>query len=219
VASHIASGEAVPEPELETAMLSPGVLGQLARRDPGQALTVVECLPNAVETDALTVLRSGRFDRRNAERFGDLVVKRRWKRVAEALIDSETARIDLRPAADRAQALLGTLDRLARAFGLGRSTRTVAGPEELNAALLEATVELYPRGPMQRALWERAGGKVADAPQGGTGREMWRAALKELQAGTAGAPKRSGLLRAMLDDHPNNNELAALAAAIEEQSR
>jgi hypothetical protein len=218
VASSIVPAGPLPERELQQVILGPGVLAPLARRDPGQALTVLECLSAADAEAAMIVLRTGRFDRRGAERLGELVVKRRWKHVAEALAEAEAVRDDLQPAADRAQVLLGIFDRLTRAFGLGRSVRAVAGPEELSAALLEAAVDLYPRGPMQAALWERAGGKEADAPQARTGREMWRAALTDLQAGATGTPRTSALLSVMLDDYPKNRELAALAAAMEEQS-
>lgn len=218
-AAEIADGGALPEAELQSAVLSTGVLGQLARKDLPQALTVLERLHIAGANDALMVMRAARFDRVTAERFGNLVVRRHWKRVAEALVDAEAARPDLRVAADRAQALLGLRDRIKRAVGLGSSVQTVATAEELRAALLEVAAELYPRGPTQRSVWERAGGKESDVPENESGRERWRSALAAVDDGARGAPRLPALLEAMIQDFPHNTELAPLAQGLRGDAR
>jgi hypothetical protein len=215
-ASHVGEGGAVPEPELQSAVLSTGVIGPLARKDLHHAVTVLERLSRARAEDALVVMRAARFDRLTAQQFGDLVVKRRWKEVARALVDAESTRPDLREAADRAQALLGLRERIMRAVGLGEPIRAVATRDELRAALLETAAELYPRGPAQRSIWERSGGKESELPDETTGRERWRAALVAASGGARGAPPHSALLDAMVEDYPNNKELAAIAQALKD---
>lgn len=218
-AAAIASAGAIPEPELQASVLSAGTLGQLARKDVRQAIVVLDRLPAAGADNALVVMRAGRFEPVAAEDFGRLVVKRRWNRVARALVDAEAVRPDLRSAAERAQALLSFFERVMRAVGLGESVQTVATPDDLRAALVDMAAELYPRGPAQQSVWERAGGKEGDLPDGQTGRDRWRAALEAVDRKARGAPKQPALLGVMIDDHPQNTQLATLARALDGDHR
>jgi hypothetical protein len=45
---------------------------------------------------------------------------------------------------------------------------------------------------------------------------MWRAALAAADAGARGTPKTTVLLKVMAKDHPRNDDLAALSAALDE---
>jgi Effector-associated domain 1 len=216
-ADSVASGGPIPEVELRRVLLSPGILGQLARRDPRAAITLVDRL-SGTAAEALIVMRAARFDPPSSVAFGDLVLNRRWKAVARALADVEPSRPDLRHAADRAQALLGLRDRIKRAVGLGEPVKAVATAEELQSALLETTVELYPQGPTQRSVWERADGDESDLPERDTGRERWRGALAVALSGARGAPSPKRLLAVMLEDYPHNSELRALSRAVGDDS-
>ncbi|MDQ3933615.1 MAG: effector-associated domain EAD1-containing protein [Actinomycetota bacterium] len=207
-------GEVLPEPELQQSMLARAVLGPLARRDAAQALTILETLPGSGAEHALLVIRNGRFTRADALRLGTLVRKRRWSNAARALLDEARRRPDLHPAVEVAQSLLGALERLRRAVGLGHSSAAAVDPAELREALLELAVELYGQGPAQRTLWERAGGKEADLPDGVSGRERWRNALRAVEQGKRGAPSRDALLKEMRNDYPDNRDLKPLAAAL-----
>jgi hypothetical protein len=58
-----------------------------------------------------------------------------------------------------------------------------ASPRELE----DLIVALYPQGPLDREIWSRAGGDVANLRLGGTGRSAWHAALRLLAQGGGGA--------------------------------
>lgn len=58
-----------------------------------------------------------------------------------------------------------------------------ASPRELEDLL----VALYPQGPLDREIWSRAGGEVANLRIGSTGRAAWHAALRLLAQGGGGA--------------------------------
>jgi len=162
----------------------------------------------------LLVIRNGSFTHAEAVRLGRLVRSRRWSDVARALLDEARRRPDLHPAAEVAQSLLGVLERLRRGVGFGYSSSAAVDPAELHEALLDLAVELYGKGPAQRALWERAGGKEADLPDGASGRERWRNALRAVEQGERGAPSRDALLKKMRNDYPDNRNLKPLIAAL-----
>ena len=216
MAESLGPGEALPEPELQQSMLASAVLGPLARRDAAQALTIVETLPGSRAGHALLVIRNGSFTHAEAVRLGRLVRSRRWSNVARALLDEARRRPELHPAAEVAQSLLGVLERLRRAVGLGHSSAAAVDPAELREALLDLAVELYGQGPVQRALWERAGGKEADLPDGASGRERWRNALRAVEQGKRGAPSRDALLKRMRNDYPDNRDLKPVGRSAAE---
>ena len=75
---------------------------------------------------------------------------------------------------------------------------------------------LYPTGPTERGIWERAGGDLAAITLGGTGRSMWWAALRELDQGGGGPSiTMASLIAEMRDDYPNSEMLQALPDSTE----
>lgn len=75
---------------------------------------------------------------------------------------------------------------------------------------------LYPQGPTDRAIWERAGGDPAVLELQGTGHERWWRALGLIQNG--GGPPLASLLAAAAEDLPHNELLrAAQRAATQRQ--
>lgn len=71
---------------------------------------------------------------------------------------------------------------------------------------------LYPLGPSERNVWERAGGDLSTITLGGTGRSMWWTALRELGQGGGGSEiSLRSLILVMLDDYPRNETLALIA--------
>ena len=64
--------------------------------------------------------------------------------------------------------------------------------------LQELATELYPGGPDDLELWERAGGDDADLPTRGNGRSRWRKAVRDIRNGRG--PTASALLAAMMED-------------------
>lgn len=77
--------------------------------------------------------------------------------------------------------------------------------------LRSIATQLYPKGPEENAIWERADGSIAALTITGNGRTDWHNALRVLRQGGGGkniSPK--SLVEAMLEDYPNNSELKAL---------
>jgi adenosylhomocysteine nucleosidase len=78
-------------------------------------------------------------------------------------------------------------------------------PELSQAELVEVFASLYPEGPGQRAIWERAGGDLAMLETTGTGRERWWRAVGQIIRG--GAPQLPRLLDEMTVDFPHSDAL------------
>lgn len=75
----------------------------------------------------------------------------------------------------------------------------------------EAASALYPQGPLQRDVWERAGGDPSQLRLTGRARDDWYSALRDLQRG-GGGPSITGrsLLAEMRRDYPRNEFLTRL---------
>lgn len=69
---------------------------------------------------------------------------------------------------------------------------------------------LYPAGPTDRDVWERAGGDLSQLTLGKSGRSVWFEALKLLMNGGGGDINVHGLVAEALKDFPRNNHLLAL---------
>lgn len=92
----------------------------------------------------------------------------------------------------------------------GRSNATSAGPKRWRD--LEALLpDLYPAGPRDQGVWERAGGDASRLELIGTGRAIWFTALRTLSRGGGGpAISRRSLIATAMEDYPHHLELAAL---------
>jgi hypothetical protein len=75
--------------------------------------------------------------------------------------------------------------------------------------LTELAASLFPNGPDQDALWERSGGRSADLRHHGTGKERWRAAIRDIQNGKQ--PRVSKLIQQMRADFSENPNLKLIA--------
>ena len=99
-----------------------------------------------------------------------------------------------------------------------RPTVTVGDDYKLNdlARLNELFADLYPQGPADRSIWERAGGDPSRIQVTGIGHSAWWQALRTLVRGGGGASiTLSRLVEVMLEDHPANLALADLACSID----
>lgn len=103
-------------------------------------------------------------------------------------------------------------------FPIALSQRTVealispkdhkASQEDAWQVLGTVLPELYPTGPSDHEIWERAGGDVSRLRLQGSGRGAWFAALKVLKHGGGGAQiSINSLLREVLEDFPNHPSL------------
>jgi hypothetical protein len=176
------------------------------------ALTDLLHLPESSFLTWLRALLQARvpLTRSASELLGDLVLRRRWKDVAELLAAHVVAgRSDLESAVVRCGALLGFFDKLKLAAG--GFLRGTFGEDEWWIALTDIAADLYPRGPRENGLWSRAGGTPADLDDDGNGRERWRGALQWLRRGGGHSKITVGtLLREMLRDYPQNERVRLL---------
>ncbi len=72
-------------------------------------------------------------------------------------------------------------------------------------AFTEVAAELYPEGPNQNALWERAEGKTEDLDIYGSGLQRWHSAIRKMKYGSY--PKPHVALNEMRSDYPHNEKL------------
>lgn len=211
----VASGESVSriETELQESVLREraleDVLRKIAASNLGRAVEIVDALPSLAENRFLdtwhfAVARSAVIAAHDSEALGRLLRDRGWRRTAEEVLRSlRMGRQDVRPALRVGAGLLTYWDRWY--WGLKE-----IGAEEKWNSLEELAADLYPWGPDQDGLWERAGGRSADLDRNGNGRHQWRGAVSRLRRGRSEPDIRS-LLRTMLDDYPSNDRLRFLA--------
>ena len=139
----------------------------------------------------------------DAEAIGRLILEREWRQAAASMVERYTSdRRDLRPALRTCYDIIGFWDRLT--LGLTRVSES-----EKWRALESLAATLYPGGPDDDGLWERAGGNDADLPSTGSGRMRWSHGMRDMRQGKPPAP--SPLLVEMMEDFPNNQQLVHLA--------
>ena len=77
--------------------------------------------------------------------------------------------------------------------------------------LEEILAELYPMGPTDQDIWQRAGGDISRLKLIGTGRSQWFSAIKILQQGGGGVNiDRNSLCNEVKLDFPNHSKLQNL---------
>ncbi len=69
---------------------------------------------------------------------------------------------------------------------------------------------LYPRGPDEEAIWERAGGQLNRLRMNQSPRGTWYEAIQHLRKGAGSKLSLESLLRAMQQDYPDAEDLGAL---------
>ena len=202
----------VPEHALQCAILDSDelepTLDALIPGRVGTAVRVVAALDRYDEHGFLhllesTMSRTTSLVASDAEGIGRLVSERRWEGVAADLVARyENGRRDLKPAL---RVCYDMLDFWVR----WRLWLTPIPETEKWTAFEELAAELYPGGPDDEGLWERAGGDNADLSTKEAGRTRWRKALRNVRNGKG--PHSSELLAMMLEDFPNNERLLHLA--------
>jgi hypothetical protein len=207
--------DAAPEPPLQPAMLDSDLLASIAQESPAQAVELVEGLATAQASNAVVVIRNARFDTATESAIAELVVARRWRSAADAIVALSPTRADLRRATQRVSTLYGPLDKLLRFFTGDVPVTPTVSRSDLKAAFVDVAAQLYPDGPKTDRLWERAGGHEADLVAARTGRLEWGQAVDACLAGRRGAPSLVDLVIMMIEDYPKSSQLRALKNAIE----
>lgn len=215
----IAAGETFsgPEQEVRTAVLTDPeldkLLGRLASGQIGSAIQVVTALPAFSQDRFRSWFRTAASRTRpipaaDSEAIGHLVRQRRWHLVVGELLGMlRRERDDARPALRACLPMIGFWDR----WRLGLSHVSSA---EKWQSLERLAANLYPGGPDDNNLWERAGGDNADLATHGNGHARWQNALSQIQRGK-GRPRMDKLLREMQREWPRNQELRFLAEDTE----
>ena len=203
---------APPDQELQAAILKDNELEQtldaLIPDRAGTAVRIVAALSRFDQQQFLQLLgalmsRTTFLTTPDAEAIGRLVLQRRWKDVAAYLLGQfKSGRRYLKPALRTCCDMLDWWDRFV--YGL-------APISELDKweALHELAAQLYPGGPDDDGLWERAGGDDADISASGDGRTRWRNALRKMRHGKGPTP--SAMLATMMEDYPHNERIPHLA--------
>jgi hypothetical protein len=208
------------EPELKTAVLASRQTTKiLTARDSGDtefAIRLFKSFSELRETKLVewlsALLASGeRLEEATAQALGNLVSQRDWGNAAAHIAERVGMRPDFRPALPL---IMPTLPRWRRIemwiAGLLGSSSSLAEDEPWEA-LMDLGADLYPWGPGEHSVWERAGGDFASLVQMKTGRESWRAAIVLLRRGGGGSGiTPAKLLRAMHSDFPKNSRISVL---------
>lgn len=205
-------GPFVIERDLQTAILEDEqleeTLDSLIPRRVGTAVRIVRFLVGYEQRRFLLLIgrvasRTTSLDVPDAECIGRLVLERGWQNVAADLIARyRTGRRDLKPALRSCCDMLGFWDR----FSLGL---TRIPEQEKWEGFRDLCAELYPGGPDDGGLWERAGGYDADLAAGESGRTRWLRAVRNIRNGKGPTPL--ALLDEMQKDFPNNERIAHLS--------
>lgn len=207
-----AHGPAAPEQELQTAILADdeleSTLDALIPTGVGIAVRIVAALGRYDQQRFLLLLgtltsRTTSLAAPDAESIGRLVLQRRWEDAAAYLLGQfKSGRRDLKPALRTCSDMLNRWDRFFYAL-------VPISEYEKWEAFQELAAELYPGGPDDDGLWERAGGDDADLFAGRDGRTRWRDALRKVRYGKGPTP--SALLARMMEDFPKNERIPHLA--------
>lgn len=201
-----------PESHLQTAILESDELEQtldlLIPDGVSTAVRIVAALDGYGEERFLSLIervmsRAAILSTTDSDAIGRLVLEHRWEDAAARLIAQyKLGRIDVRPALRKCCYLLGVWDRI--------MLRLTPIPEsEKWDGLQELAVELYPGGPGDHGLWERAGGDNADLPIKENGRTQWQTSVRNIRNGRGPTPH--ALLAEMMRDFPNNERIPHLA--------
>lgn len=149
-----------------------------------------------------------------AEKLGAAVAEKRWAKVANQLFGLSDARNDLNPALAKCLGLLNRWQRL-RAIWLKNVNSTLApSSDELWTALEELGVELYPWGPNDRDVWERAGGDAAAVRVQTSGLDSWHDVITQARRGGGGNVTPKTLAAAMRSDYGWNDVLRKVSQCI-----
>lgn len=143
----------------------------------------------------------------DADAIGRLIQERRWSGAADDLLRCfRRARDDLKTALRACISLISLWDRWL-------SHISPLSSLEKWDLLADLAAELYPYGPDQDGLWERAGGKGSDLNRNGSGGARWHEALRQVRLGKP--PRISKLLGEMGKDYGQNPHLRSLASDYE----
>jgi hypothetical protein len=156
----------------------------------------------------------GNMDVVDATQLGKLVYQRNYKNVAHIIYQKSYSNDQFRISLKECHELLGIIDR-----GLAWANRLISNVEitenEWWEAFASLCIRLYPSGPKDSKIWERADGDESDLITYSTGKEAWNAILKKLRFGGCDEATPKKLIKRMLEDYKKNEELKTLKDLLE----
>ena len=202
----------IPEHDLQIAIIEnvalDPTLDTLIPNRVGTAIGIVTALDRYDEQRLLRLIeklisRTTLLATVDAEGIGRLVLEHRWEEAASVLVARYgSGRFDVKPALLCCYDMLSFWERI-------KLRLTPVSEWEKWDGFQELATELYPGGPDDSGLWERAGGDDADLSNRRDGRTRWRKAVRNIRNGRGPSP--SALLAEMKKDFPNNERILHLA--------
>ncbi|EKO5230716.1 hypothetical protein P0J02_001496 [Vibrio parahaemolyticus] len=202
----------VPDSQLEATLLAGQALDQrlqtLALTDAKLAMQLIDNLPAYGESRFIQWLEYWLSTNRSmtyseTELLGNLIHNRHWQRVVDRLVRvARDGQNDVKPALRFCRNMVNIFD----IWLLGISVIT---SDEKWHVLEELAADLYPGGPDDGELWDRAGGRNSHLVFSGTGHARWHDALLQIRKGRG--PLLTRLLDEMKRDFPANSRLHHLA--------
>lgn len=153
---------------------------------------------------------NGRIDVVDATQLGQLTNKRHYSRVAYSIYQKAFSSKQYKIALSECYDLL---DFWSKGIALvsGLISKVEISEDEWWTAFRQLAYTLYDEGPTQNKIWTQADGKGYDLETKGSGKEVWIAALQKLRKEKcSGDITVKKLLKAMLEEHKNNEELKTL---------
>lgn len=171
-------------------------------------LALYEQIPNLKDRFLSDYIRyfSGSIKDLQSERLGNLVRIKGYSDTAYALFQKAKSSNSYRIALNKCRGLLNLsfLDRLMYGHLFGQSLSR----EEIYSAFAEICIELYPKGPEDSDIWNRAGGDISKLFDSRSREQNWKAAINLLKNGGGGIKiSVQALIKTMMEDFPNNPQL------------
>ena len=144
-----------------------------------------------------------------ATSLGKIVYQKRWTTCADNIYDKAKYNYSYRPALQECYLLLDRWKKFNISL-FGYISSISISEEEWWTELLVVACNLFPKGPNDGDLWEKADGKASDLHHNTTGEDAWRKALAKLRKGGCKNISVPKLLNAMKDKYYINQELNSL---------
>lgn len=170
-------------------------------------------LPENILKDYINNFK-GNIDVIDATQLGKLVLKRNYKSVAHVIYQVSYSNIQFRISLKECYELLDVVDRF-WAWSKGLVSNVTITENEWWNAFADLCHRLYPSGPKDYRIWERADGDESDLITHSTGKDTWNAILKKLRFGGCDEVSPKKLIKKMLDDYKKNEELKTLKDLLE----
>ncbi|KQO64085.1 hypothetical protein ASF22_21600 [Methylobacterium sp. Leaf87] len=192
---------------LEQAVLQSAYLNPQLGQGWGEALATIAALRGLGEERTLTwfsnlAARASPPDSQQAELLGRIILDRNWSRLLNSVRERSYDIPVLKATLQVCASMFSPLSR----WMMGLSE---VDTEEKWRSFADLAADLYPKGPDDRDIWERAGGSNSDILARSTGSERWRHAIRLVRRGDG--PVVISLLREMQKDFKSNPNLQFIA--------